>query len=139
MSIIFIKYSYTFFMLSFIWFFVFEFLIEKAHFFISSNFFTFIDFYILRNVFDVVTIFNRNFVNIEMESNNWLIFDLALQCFILVITSLNINIKSIVFWKLLIFQVIVFCESINFMFISSIMSINLLVMTCWVSFDDLFS
>ena len=130
LSIISVKYFCNFFMLSFIWFFVFEFLIKNAHFFISFNFSTFIDFYILRNVFDVVTIFNKSFVNIEMWLNDWLIFDFVLQCSILLINLLNMNIKSIVFWEFLIFQMIILYESVNFMSALSIISINLFVITC---------
>ena len=123
-------------MLSFICFFVFEFLIDEIYFFISFSFFAFIDFQSLRNIIDVVTMFSRIFVNIEMWSNNWLIFDLSLQCFILLINSLNMKIKLIVFCKFLVFQVIVSCKSVSFMFASSIISINLFVKACCVNFES---
>ena len=123
-------------MLSFIWLFVFEFLINEVFFFISLIFSTFIDFHNLRNTIEIVTILNNNFVNIEMWSNDWLIFDLVLQCFILLIRSFDINIKSMMLWKFLAFQVIVFYERINFMSALIIISINWFIMTCCVNLDD---
>ena len=66
LSIVSVWYFCNFFMLSFTWFFVFEFFIENGHFFISFNFSRFIDFYILRSVFNVVTIFNKSFVDIKI-------------------------------------------------------------------------
>ena len=125
-------------MLSSICSFVFEFLIDEAHFFISLTFFAFIDFQSFRNIIDVVTMLSRIFVNIEIWSNDWLIFNLALQCSILLINSLNMKIKSIVFCEFLIFHVIVSWENFSFMSASSITLINLFVMTCCVNFDDSF-
>ena len=125
-------------MLSFIWFFVFEFLIDEIFFFISLIFSTFIDFHSFRNTIDVVTILNSNFVNIEIWSNDWLISDFVLQCFILLINTFDMNIKSMMLWKFLTSQIIVFCERINFMSASFIISINWFVMTCCVNFDDSF-
>ena len=123
-------------MLSFIWLLVFEFLIDEVFFFFSLIFSTFIDFHSFRNTIDVVTILSSNFVNIEIWSNDWLISDLVLQCSILLISSFDINIKSMMLWEFLAFQVIVSCERINFMSASSIISINWFVMTCCVSLDD---
>ena len=125
-------------MLSFIWFLVFKFLIDEVFFFISLIFSTFIDFHSFRNIIDVVTIFSSNFVNIEIWSNDWLIFDFVLQCSILLISTFDMNIKSMMLWKFLAFQVIIFCERINFMLASFIISINWFVMTCCVNFDDSF-
>ena len=125
-------------MFSFIWFFVFEFLIDKIYFFIFLIFLMFIVFHSFKNIFDVITILNNNFVNIEMWSNDELIFDFVLQCFILLISLFDMNIKSVMFWKFLAFQIIVFCERIHFMFVSFIISINWFVMTCCVNLDDLF-
>ena len=125
-------------MLSFIWLFVFEFLSDKVFFFISLIFSTFIDFYSFRNIIDVVTIFNNNFVNIEIWSNDWLISDLVLQCLILLISTFDMNIKSMMLWEFLTSQIIVFYERINFMSAFFIISINWFVMTCCVSFDNSF-
>ena len=117
---------------------VFEFFIDEIFFFIFLIFSTFIDFYSLRSIIDVVRNFSSNFVNIEIWSNDWLIFDFVLQCFILLINTFNMNIKSMMLWEFLAFQVIVFCERINFMSASFIISINWFVMTCCVNFNDSF-
>ena len=138
LSIISIKYFCSFFMFSSICSFVFDFLIDEAHFFISFTFFAFIDFQSFRNTIDVVTMFSSIFVNIEMWSNDWLIFDLALQCSILLIISLNMKIKSIVLCEFLTFQVIVSWENVNFMSASSITSIKLFVIACCVNFESSF-
>ena len=62
--IISVKYFCNFLMLSFICSFVFEFLIDETHFFISFTFFAFIDFQSFRNTIDVITMFSSIFVNI---------------------------------------------------------------------------
>ena len=125
-------------MFSFIWLLVFEFLIDEIFFFFSLIFSTFIDFHSFRNTIDVVTILSNNFVNIEIWSNDWLISDLVLQCSILLISSFDINIKSMMLWEFLASQIIVSCERINFMSASFIISINWFVMTCCVNLDDSF-
>ena len=123
-------------MLSFIWLLVFEFLIDEVFFFISLIFSTFIDFHNFRNTIDVVTIFSSNFVNIEIWSNDWLISDLVLQCSILLISTFDMNTKSMMLWKFLASQIIVSCERVNFMSASFIISISWFVMTCCVNLDD---
>ena len=125
-------------MFLFICSFVLEFLIDETHFFIFFTFFTFIDFQSLRDIIDVVTMFSKIFVNIEMWSNDWLISDLALQCYNLLISSLNMKMKSIVLCEFLTSQVIVFCENVSFMSASLIISINLFVIACYVNFESLF-
>ena len=101
-------------------------------------FFTFINFQSFRSTLDVVTMLSRVFVNIEMWSNDWLISNLALQSSILLISLLNIKIKSIVLCEVLASQMIVYCKSVNFMSVSSITSINLFVITCCVNFESSF-
>ena len=136
LSITSVKSSCNFLMLSSICSFVFEFLIDEAHFFVSFTFCAFINFQSFRSTIDVVTMFSSIFVNIEMWSNNWLISDLALQCSILLISSLKMKIKLIVLCEFLAF--IVSWESVNCMFVSSITSINLFVKTFFDNFKNSF-
>ena len=107
----------------------------KSFFFIFLIFSTFIDFYSFRNTIDVVTILSSNFVSIEIWSNDWLIFDLVLQCFISLINTFDMNTKSMILWEFLTSQVIVSCERVNFMPASFIISISWFVMTIEVDFQ----